>query len=106
MSRKKTDRAPDDDLAYDHQKKERQKARSLRQTQWWKRRRAKGRCHYCERKISPHELTMDHIVPLSRGGRTTKGNVVPSCKECNTAKKQLLTVEWNLYLEELRNRPE
>jgi 5-methylcytosine-specific restriction endonuclease McrA len=37
---------------------------------------------------------MDHVVPLSRGGRTTKGNVTPVCKTCNTAKKQKLLMEW------------
>jgi len=37
---------------------------------------------------------MDHLVPLSRGGRSTKGNVVPACKRCNTGKKQNLAFEW------------
>jgi hypothetical protein len=45
---------------------------------------------------------MDHIVPMSRGGRTTKGNVVPSCKECNNKKKHLLTMEWEEYLNAVR----
>jgi 5-methylcytosine-specific restriction protein A len=44
------------------------------------------------------ELTMDHIVPIARGGRSTKGNVVPACKSCNTKKKQLLPMEWEDYL--------
>lgn len=30
---------------------------------------------------------MDHVIPLSRGGRSTKANLVPCCKECNAAKK-------------------
>lgn len=80
-------------------RKERSKARELRGSQWWKRKLAKGVCHYCGRAFSPRELTMDHIIPVSRGGRTTKGNVVPCCKECNTAKKQLLPMEWEAYLE-------
>ena len=79
-------------------KRERQKARDLRQTQWWKRRCAKGQCHYCGCKIPAAELTMDHIVPIARGGRSTKGNVVPACKSCNTKKKQLLPMEWEDYL--------
>ncbi|MCH7615612.1 MAG: HNH endonuclease [Nitrospinae bacterium] len=29
---------------------------------------------------------MDHIVPLARGGKSTKGNIVPSCVECNRKK--------------------
>lgn len=36
---------------------------------------------------------MDHLVPLSRGGRSTKRNVVVSCKPCNTEKSCLLPVE-------------
>ena len=36
---------------------------------------------------------MDHIVPLVRGGRSTKGNVVPACKACNTGKKYRLPWE-------------
>jgi 5-methylcytosine-specific restriction protein A len=44
-------------------KRERQKARALRQSQWWKRRCAKGRCHYCGRRIPAAALTMDHHRP-------------------------------------------
>jgi 5-methylcytosine-specific restriction protein A len=75
-------------------KRERAKARQLRQSQWWKRRRGAGVCHYCEQRFPPHELTMDHLVPLIRGGRSTKGNLVPACKDCNTKKKHQLVFEW------------
>jgi 5-methylcytosine-specific restriction enzyme A len=86
--------------------RERAKARELRETQWWKRRLAKGQCHYCGRSVIPRELTMDHVVPVSRGGKTTKGNVVTCCKECNTAKKQLLPMEWEDYLKQFsRSNP-
>ena len=80
------------------QKKERHKARELRESQWWKRRLAKGTCHYCGRQTTPRQLTMDHVVPISRGGRSTRGNVVPACKDCNNKKKQLLPMEWQEYL--------
>jgi 5-methylcytosine-specific restriction protein A len=83
-------------------RRERNEARDLRQSQWWKRRTAKGVCYYCGRPTPPSELTMDHIVPLARGGRSTKGNVVPACKACNNAKKQLLPMEWEAYLERVR----
>ena len=83
-------------------KRERAKARELRESQWWKRRLAKGVCHYCERHVAAKELTMDHIVPISRGGKTTRGNVVACCKGCNTAKKQLLPMEWEVYLQRVR----
>ena len=86
------------DLEEDDLKRERHRARELRETQWWKRRLAKGRCHYCGRPTSPKELTMDHVIPISRGGKSLKANVVPCCKECNNTKKQLLPIEWEAYL--------
>jgi 5-methylcytosine-specific restriction endonuclease McrA len=83
-------------------RKERAKARELRRTQWWKRRRAEGVCYYCGRKVPPADLTMDHVVPLIRGGKSTKGNTVPACKGCNNRKKHMLPIEWEEYLERLR----
>lgn len=79
-------------------KRERNKAREMRNSQWWKRKCDKGLCHYCGRSIPPKKLTMDHIVPIARGGKSTRGNVVPCCKECNNLKKQLLPMEWQAYL--------
>jgi 5-methylcytosine-specific restriction endonuclease McrA len=90
------------DLTEEDIRRERAKARELRSSQWWKRRLAKGVCHYCRRPTPARELTMDHIVPLARGGKTTKGNVVPCCKACNTRKKQLLPMEWEAYLNALQ----
>ncbi len=83
-------------------RRERHKARELRASQWWKRQCAKGRCQYCGRATPAGELTMDHIVPLARGGRSTRGNVAPCCKECNTRKKSMLPMEWEAYLDTLR----
>ena len=82
-------------------RKERQKARELRQSQWWKRLCSKGLCHYCNRAFKPGDLTMDHVVPLSRGGKSSRGNLVPACKECNTKKKMLLPLEWVEYMDNL-----
>lgn len=83
-------------------KRERAKARELRKTQWWKRKCGQGICHYCGKRFDPKDLTMDHIVPVIRGGKTTKGNVVPVCKECNNKKKHMLPLEWGEYLEHLK----
>ena len=80
---------------------ERARARELRKTQWWKRKCAAGVCHYCKRMVKPRDLTMDHIVPVIRGGKSTKRNLVPVCKECNDKKKYLLPIEWEEYLERL-----
>lgn len=82
-------------------RRERARARELRESPWWKRRISSGVCHYCRREVGPRLLTMDHLVPLGRGGRSTRGNVVPACKECNTRKKHLVPVEWAEYLDRL-----
>ncbi|NOQ52827.1 MAG: HNH endonuclease [Desulfuromonadaceae bacterium] len=84
-------------------RREREKARALRKQGWWQNRIAKGVCHYCEKSFPPKELTLDHIVPLARGGRSTKGNCVPACKECNNRKKDLLPLEWEEYLQHLKD---
>ena len=47
---------------------------------------------------------MDHIVPVIRGGKSVKNNVVPSCKECNNEKKHSLPIEWEEYLERLKKK--
>jgi 5-methylcytosine-specific restriction enzyme A len=82
-------------------RREKEKARRLRKTHWWNSRIDKGICHYCRRGVGRENLTMDHVVPLTRGGRSAKGNLVPACKECNNRKKYLLPVEWDEYLKSL-----
>ncbi len=85
-------------------KREKEKARELRKTQWWKSRVAKGVCHFCGEEFPPAGLTMDHLVPIVRGGKSTRGNVVPACKECNNRKKHMLPMEWEEYMEGKRQR--
>ncbi|BDV43723.1 HNH endonuclease [Geotalea uraniireducens] len=80
-------------------RREKEKARELRRSQWWKSRLARGICHYCGGTFAPDELTMDHLVPIVRGGKSSRGNVVPACKECNNRKKYLLPLEWEEYLQ-------
>jgi 5-methylcytosine-specific restriction enzyme A len=80
-------------------KREKGRARELRQSRWWKRRIAPGVCHYCARQVGSKALTMDHIVPLIRGGRSVRVNSVPACKDCNSKKQSLLAWEWELYLQ-------
>ena len=65
---------------------ERAKSRALRKTRWWKNQLHQGICHYCGRQFQPDQLSMDHIVPLARGGKSTKGNIVPACVQCNRRK--------------------
>ena len=72
---------------------ERAKARQLRKTRWWQQKTASGECWYCGRKVGYANLTMDHVIPLARGGRSTKDNLVPCCKDCNNKKKAFTPAE-------------
>ena len=83
-------------------RREKDKARKLRKSRWWQQKLTTGICYYCGRLFEPKNLTMDHVVPLARGGRSTKDNIVTSCKECNTKKKTLLPMEWEEYMNKLK----
>ena len=82
-------------------KKERSIARDLRKSAWWKRKCAAGVCYYCNSRMPAKMLTMDHIVPVARGGKSVKSNIVTSCKECNTKKKYMLPIEWDEYIKRI-----
>jgi 5-methylcytosine-specific restriction protein A len=84
-----------------HIKREKAKARELRNSSWWKQQVGKGICYHCEQKFSPAELTMDHLIPLSRGGTSSKKNIVVACKQCNSLKKNLTVAD--LRLRELKS---
>ena len=43
-------------------------------------------CQYCGQVLPANQLSLDHVVPRSRGGETTWENVVASCVKCNTKK--------------------
>jgi len=60
-------------------------------------------CQYCGEPYPSHELTFDHVVPRSRGGRTTWDNVVTACSSCNLLKGSRLPRESGMYP---RLRPE
>lgn len=49
-------------------------------------------CAYCREPCAPE---IDHIVPISRGGRDEVGNVLPACKSCNSSKRAKLISEWD-----------
>lgn len=51
-----------------------------------------GLCMYCEKPITMKEMTCDHVIPESRGGRYEWTNIVSACAECNFAKGAELPV--------------
>ena len=72
-------------------RRERQKARDLRASQWWKRKRATGLCYHCGVRFAPRELTMDHLIPIIAAANSTKGNLVPrAARNRDTARKYQL----------------
>lgn len=87
------------DITEQEIRRERDKGRDLRRSRWWQNRLAKGICHFCGGTFPPDQLTMDHLVPVARGGKSTPGNVVPACRDCNSRKKYLLPIEWEEYLD-------
>lgn len=54
-----------------------------------------GLCAYCE--AAPGS-TLDHVVPLARGGSHSLGNLVPACKSCNCSKGEKFLFEWRVWL--------
>jgi 5-methylcytosine-specific restriction endonuclease McrA len=49
--------------------------------------RDRYRCQYCGQKFQTEELTFDHVVPRSKGGRTTWENILTCCISCNSLKR-------------------
>jgi 5-methylcytosine-specific restriction enzyme A len=88
----------------EHIKRERRKAQELRKSQWWKQQIGQGLCYHCGEKFPKDQLTMDHLVPVARGGKSTKKNVVVSCRPCNAEKGHKFKVEQ--VMEEMRQRGE
>lgn len=43
-------------------------------------------CQYCGHRLKRNQLNLDHVIPRSRGGKTTWENVVSSCHDCNRRK--------------------
>ena len=79
-----------------HIKREREKARKLKASRWWQRKLNQGLCYLCGKKFSKIHLTMEHLVPLSRGGYSIKNNLETACKDCNSKKKHKTIIEQRL----------
>ncbi|MGI6456805.1 MAG: HNH endonuclease [bacterium] len=60
------------------------------------------RCQYCGRHYPADELTLDHVLPVSRGGKDSWSNVVTACRQCNNRKGNFLPDEAGM---ELQNQP-
>ncbi len=71
------------------------KVRFSRHNVFW---RDSFRCQYCKKVELPSRLTLDHVLPQSRGGKTTWENIVSCCSPCNTKKGNKLPHEAGMKL--------
>ncbi len=62
-------------------------------------------CQYCGRKEAAPDLTFDHVIPRSRGGRTTWENVVTACSPCNLRKGNLMPRDCRMHPRHTPRRP-
>lgn len=60
--------------------------------------RDRGKCQYCNHKVTKSEFTLDHVLPRSRDGKTKWTNVVVSCLPCNHRKANRTPVEAGMKL--------
>src|SRR2546425_12290362 len=86
-------------------RRERARARELRESGWWKRKLSTGICYYCRRRGGTRALTMDHIVPLGRGGRNGRGHGVSARKGCNKPKQTSFPVAGEGFMSPPPPRP-
>jgi 5-methylcytosine-specific restriction endonuclease McrA len=52
--------------------------------------RDENRCQYCAKSFREADLTIDHVIPKSKGGNSRWTNVVAACKPCNQKKRDYL----------------
>lgn len=62
-------------------------------------------CQYCGNSFPEDDLSMDHVIPRTRGGRTSWENIVTACIPCNTRKANRLPHQANMHLIKKPSRP-
>lgn len=68
--------------------------------------RDRGMCQYCGKKLSLKEYTYDHVMPVSRGGKTEWTNIVCACLDCNGRKADNTPEEARMKLIQKPFRPQ
>lgn len=63
-----------------------------------------GICACCGRKLNPKTMTIEHIIPLSRGGTNEEKNLTVLCYDCNQRKGNFLFLPMGFY-NALRDKP-
>jgi 5-methylcytosine-specific restriction endonuclease McrA len=67
--------------------------------------RDERRCQYCNQELSNDEQTLDHVIPKSRGGKSTWENLVLCCRPCNRRKADQTLRESGMVLLKQPVRP-
>jgi hypothetical protein len=67
----------------------------LRATAIW---RHGSRCWYCGVGLANSEVTLDHVIPRCKKGKTVSSNLVPACRTCNHEKKDLALDEYRIFV--------
>jgi len=68
--------------------------------------RDEGKCQYCLKRFPDRELTLDHVLPVVRGGKKTWENIVTACIRCNQRKGDRKPEEVGMQLHRKPVRPQ
>lgn len=60
--------------------------------------RQNGKCAYCGQHRNHKYMSIDHIIPLSKGGTNDVGNLQCVCKKCNGLKEDMLPHEFTMFI--------
>ena len=60
-----------------------------------------GHCAYCGKKLNFDDMTLDHIHPQSKGGKSNINNIYPCCHLCNNQKGNKSIEEFRQYLTDI-----
>jgi 5-methylcytosine-specific restriction endonuclease McrA len=63
------------------------------------------RCQFCGQRFASEDLTFDHVIPRSRGGKTTWENIVTACVPCNKSKSDRTPAEAKMRLLKTPRKP-
>lgn len=62
-------------------------------------------CQYCSQKPPIHQLTMDHVIPIVKGGKKSWENITTACRACNLKKGGRTPEEANMKIKQLPKQP-
>jgi len=55
----------------------------------------RNECFYCQSKTA--KMTVDHVMPIAKGGTHSIGNIVAACVDCNLSKNSKTVMEWRMH---------